>query len=53
MCVLQLQRLDFCAQLPAFSDAPSCNTAFAVHGQKAESCEYQVNAETTVEGEAD
>ena len=44
-------RPDFCAQLPAFSDAPSCNTAFEICGQETASCEYQVDAETTVEGE--
>ena len=44
-------RPDFCAQLPAFSDAPSCNTAFEICGQETASCEYQVDAETAVEGE--
>lgn len=51
--MLELQRPDFCAQLPAFSDALSRNTVFEVCGREAASCEYLVDAETTVEGEVD
>lgn len=51
--VLELQRPDFCAQLPSFSNEPSRNTAFEVCGREAASCEYQVDAETTVGGGVD